>query len=100
MTTAAPLARYGTMSKARVASGSATTQLHHLLGHDRTIGPPGGTFVLPSSVADTLVSNANNVAELEQSLALEPGTLGSNPVRIDVPSPSGLRFPSGNELVD
>jgi hypothetical protein len=35
MTTAKPLARYGTMGKARVASGFATTgELHHLPGHD------------------------------------------------------------------
>jgi hypothetical protein len=34
MTTAAPLARYGAMWRARVASGSATAELHHHLGHD------------------------------------------------------------------
>ena len=34
MTTAEPLARYGAMWKARVASGSATVELHHLLGQD------------------------------------------------------------------
>jgi len=33
---AEPLARYGAMGRARIASGSATTQLHHALGHDRT----------------------------------------------------------------
>jgi hypothetical protein len=62
------------------------------------VGPPGGTFVMPSSVADSLISNANNIGDLEQSLGLEPGTLGSSPVRIDVASPSGLRMSSGNEL--
>jgi hypothetical protein len=30
-----PLARYGAMWRARFASGSATTQLHHHQGHDR-----------------------------------------------------------------
>ncbi len=36
MTTAAPLARYGAIWKARVASGSATVQqLQHHQGHDR-----------------------------------------------------------------
>ncbi|MGB6325756.1 MAG: hypothetical protein WBG11_08265 [Methylocella sp.] len=35
MTAAAPLARYGAMAReARVASGSATTELHHALGRD------------------------------------------------------------------
>ena len=34
MTAASPLARYGAMWRARVASGSATIQLHHLPGHD------------------------------------------------------------------
>ncbi len=36
MTTAKPLARYGAMGKARVASGFATTgELHHVPRHDR-----------------------------------------------------------------
>ena len=34
MTAAAPLARYGAMATARIASGSATTELHHAPGHD------------------------------------------------------------------
>lgn len=35
MTTATPLARYGAMRKARVASGYATAgELHHVRGHD------------------------------------------------------------------
>ncbi|MEF9917525.1 MAG: hypothetical protein RR681_07840 [Lachnospiraceae bacterium] len=29
---------------------------------------------------------------------MEPGTLGSSPVRVDVKNPSNLRVPSGNEL--
>jgi hypothetical protein len=34
MTAAQPLARYGAMWKARVASGFASLELHHLQGHD------------------------------------------------------------------
>ena len=37
MTAAAPLARYGAMWRARVASGSATAELHHHLGHDPSV---------------------------------------------------------------
>jgi len=40
MTTATPLARYGAMLKARVASGSAAAgQLHHAWGHDLKLLP-------------------------------------------------------------
>jgi hypothetical protein len=46
MTTAAPLARYGAMWKARVASGSATTELHHVQGHDQK----GGLKIRPLAV--------------------------------------------------
>jgi hypothetical protein len=39
MTTAAPLARYGAMWKARVASGfAAAGELHHAPGHDPEFG--------------------------------------------------------------
>ncbi|MDE1150578.1 MAG: RHS domain-containing protein [Azospirillaceae bacterium] len=63
------------------------------------LGPPGGTFVMPKSVADDLITNAGgSVTELEQSLSLEPGTLGDNPMRVDVPNPQGLRMSDGNEL--
>jgi predicted transcriptional regulator len=37
---AQPLARYGAMWRARFASGSATTQLHHALGHDLGLTAP------------------------------------------------------------
>jgi hypothetical protein len=61
-------------------------------------GPPGGTFVMPSSIADDLISKSDgSIAKLEKLLGLEPGSLGSNPVRIDIANPSGLRMPSGNE---
>lgn len=64
-----------------------------------TAGPPGGTFVMPSSVADDLIVQAGgDVSKLEKLLSLELGTLGSSPVRVDVKNPSHLRVPSGNEL--
>lgn len=62
-------------------------------------GPPGGTFVMPKAVADDLIAKSGgDIAKLESSLGLTPGTLGTNPVRVDVSSPSGLRMPSGNEI--
>ena len=64
-----------------------------------TVGPPGGTFAMPATLADSLITKANgDPAALEQSLGLEPGSLGSSPYRIDITSPSGLRMSSGNEL--
>lgn len=62
------------------------------------VGPPGGTFVMPKAVADELISRAGSVADLERMLSLDAGALGKNPVRIDIPAPTGLRFSSGNEL--
>lgn len=64
-----------------------------------TVGPPGGTFVMPQAVADHLVDlSEGDPGKLEDLLGLDRGTLGSDPVRIDIPSPAGLRVPSGNEL--
>jgi hypothetical protein len=49
-----------------------------------TVGPPGGTFVMPSSLVDEMVAKSGgDVAELEKMLSLEPGTLGESPVRVD-----------------
>ncbi len=63
------------------------------------VGPPGGTFVMPKSVADDAISQSGgDVSKLESLLSLEPGDLGQNPMRIDIPSPTGLRMPSGREL--
>lgn len=62
------------------------------------VGPPGGTFVMPSDLADSMLANASSVSELEGLLSLKPGELGPNPVRIDIPNPVNLRMPSGNEL--
>ncbi|MDR1348461.1 MAG: hypothetical protein LBJ63_08580, partial [Prevotellaceae bacterium] len=62
------------------------------------VGPPNGTFVMPKQQADLLIEQANgNISRLEELLGLEKGTLGNNPVRIDVSNPNGLRMPSGNE---
>ena len=64
-----------------------------------SIGPPGGTFVLPKSQADALIKQANGDArKLEELLGLKEGDLGSSPFRIDVNKPSGLKMPSGNEV--
>lgn len=54
---------------------------------------------MPKAVADDLIAKSGgDSAKLESSLGLKPGTLGNNPVRVDVSSPSGLRMPSGNEI--
>ena len=64
----------------------------------RPVGPPEGTYVLPKSQADELLTKAGgDVNKLEDLLGLDRGTLGNNPVRIDVDNPTGLRMPSGNE---
>lgn len=64
-----------------------------------TAGPPGGTFVIPSSVADHLITQAGgDISKLEKMLSLETGTLSTSPVRVDVKNPSNIRIPSGNEL--
>ena len=63
------------------------------------VGPPGGTFVMPKSVADDIILAANgDIRKLEILLGLDIGILGDNPVRIDVSNPMGLRISSGNEL--
>ena len=63
------------------------------------VGPPGGTFVMPRATADNLISQAGgDIHRLEASLGLPRGSLGSNPVRIDIPNPQGLRMPSRNEF--
>ena len=64
-----------------------------------SIGPKSGTFVMPSSVADDLIAQAGgDVTKLEQLLGLPEGYLGSNPIRVDISTPTGLRMPSGNEF--
>ena len=58
-----------------------------------------GTFVMPKSVADDVVEQAaGDVSKLEGLLGLNPGDLGTNPVRIDIPNPQNIRIPSGNEV--
>lgn len=71
-------------------AASAPTRSH--------VGPPSGTYVIPKHVADDLIhKSGGSVAALERHLGLPPGSLGKLPVRIDIPSPKGLRMPSGNE---
>ncbi len=63
------------------------------------IGPPGGTFVIPKSLADNLINQSGgNVSILEDLLGLNSGTLGASPFRIDISNPIGTRMPNGNEL--
>jgi hypothetical protein len=63
------------------------------------VGPPSGTFVMPKNQADELIQISNgNIQKLEELLGLEKGYLGSNPIRIDIKNPTGLRMPNGNEL--
>jgi len=62
------------------------------------IGPPGGHFVMPKSVADDVISRSGgDVRTIEKMLGLSKGDLGDVPVRIDISNPTGLRMPSGNE---
>ena len=57
------------------------------------------TWVLPKSVADEAISRAGgDVGKLEKLLGLDSGYLGSSPVRVDIPSPTGYRIPTGNEF--
>lgn len=58
-----------------------------------------GTFVMPKSVADDVIMQANgDVSKLEKLLGLNPGDLGENPIRLDIPNPKNIRVPSGNEV--
>jgi len=64
----------------------------------QTIGQ-NETWVMPKTFADRAISEAGgNVGKLEQLLGLEKGSLGSAPVRVDIPRPIDLRIPSGNEV--
>lgn len=66
---------------------------------DGIAGPPGGTFVMPSSYVDDLIKQADgSISKLEELLGLNPGDLGSNPKILEVTNPNNLRLPSGNEL--
>jgi filamentous hemagglutinin len=50
-------------------------------------------------VADDAISQAGgNVGKLEQLLGFDKGYLGNAPVRVDIPSPTGYRIPTGNEF--
>ena len=63
-----------------------------------TVGPPSGTFALPTAMVDDLIRQAaGDISRLEYLLGLPAGYLGTSPVRVDIPNPTGLRMPSGNE---
>ena len=54
---------------------------------------------MSSEQADQLIKiDDGDVSKLEDLLGFDRGYLGTNPVRVDIDSPSGLRMPSGNEL--
>ena len=60
----------------------------------------GTSFVLARSEVEEIVRRANgDQTLLESQLGLDPGSLGGDIVRIDIPSPLGHggRIPSGNE---
>jgi uncharacterized Zn-binding protein involved in type VI secretion len=68
------------------------------------VGPPQGTFVLPKSSLDNVVSSARlepsragQIAKLEESLSLDPGTLGPNPQIVTAESNPSLHVPTGLE---
>lgn len=68
------------------------------------VGPPQGTFVLPQSSLDGIVSEARlqptreaQIAKLEQSLSLDPGALGKDPQIITAESNPSLHVPTGLE---
>ena len=53
---------------------------------------------MPKSVADDVIKKANgDVRKLEELLGLNPGDLGDNPIRLDIPDTKNIRVPSGNE---
>ncbi len=57
-----------------------------------------GTFVMPKSVADDVINQAGgDISKLEKLLGLNPGDLGTNPVRVDIANPQNIRIPNGNE---
>jgi hypothetical protein len=41
--------------------------------------------------------SGGDIRKLEELLGLNRGDLGEAPVRVDIPEPTGLRMPSGNE---
>lgn len=94
MTTAAPLARYGAMGKARVASGSANVELHHHWGHDLggaklTYGHLALAAILKAGHAQ-LVWTTNFDHLIEDACARTYGTTGAlSVVALDAPELAG-----------
>lgn len=57
------------------------------------------TWVIPPSVAhEAIAKPIGDVGKLEQLLGLDPGYLGSSPVRVDIPASAGYRIPTGNKF--
>ncbi len=57
------------------------------------------TWVLPKTTAmDAIKQSAGDVSKLEEFLGLDKGYLGTNPVLVDIPNPTGYRIPTGNEF--
>jgi hypothetical protein len=57
------------------------------------------TWVLPKKIADEAVGKSKgDPRELERLLGFDRGYLGNAPVRVDIPLPSNVRIPSGNEF--
>ncbi|NOU35899.1 MAG: RHS repeat-associated core domain-containing protein [Kiritimatiellaceae bacterium] len=70
------------------------------IGPSKPVGTIGRTetWVFPRSVVDNLTKQAGgDVAKLERLIGLDAGYLGKSPVLVDIPSPKGVRIPSGNE---
>lgn len=66
-----------------------------------TLGPPGGTFVIPRRELDALIEETGgDMAQIEQRLGLGAGSLTSGQTIAAYIAPEdlrGLRMPSGNE---
>ncbi len=57
------------------------------------------TWVFPKSVVSDAISSANgDPRKLETLLGLDPNYLGKAPVLVDIPNPSNVRIPTGNEF--
>ena len=64
-----------------------------------TIGRPDGQFVAPYNQMDDLLIRANgDVSVMEEALGLDPGSLGSNPQRVNIYNPQdyNLRLPTAD----
>ena len=64
-----------------------------------TLGPPGGLYVFPKSyVDDVITQSAGDLRLIEKKLGLPEQYLSSGDIQLaEIPNPTGLRMPSGNE---